>query len=265
MQRARQDDSFGAAPLPLFGADLHTRCELQPRTCDALPVQQRTAVTPPSTLPILYVERVDFEQDAMAALPGWRGALQNALSRGLTSNRTQWPPCPVGAALCSEKRIPPSRSSDRPSGSARSLSPAGNQCPARTRAPAPAADQGACDPGGASSVPRSSFPFNLSVRLSLHVTLSRDTVTLAPAGRPPRPCRSGRCSASRPTARPDAVERLRDHHDFETLVRQNHNWMVQTRRIDTNLVVASVRTIFSDAGRRGSTLIDGIGDGGDQT
>jgi hypothetical protein len=28
--------------------------------------------------------------------------------------------------------------------------------------------------------------------------------------------------------------------------------MVQTRRIDANLVVASVRTIFSDAGRRGS-------------
>jgi hypothetical protein len=42
------------------------------------------------------------------------------------------------------------------------------------------------------------------------------------------------------------------------LVRQNQNWMVQTRRIDANLVVASVRTIFSDAGRRGSTLIDGF-------
>jgi hypothetical protein len=52
---------------------------------------------------------------------------------------------------------------------------------------------------------------------------------------------------------PGPIERLRDHHDFETLVCQNHNWMVQTRRIEANLVVASVRTIFSDAGRRGST------------
>ena len=53
--------------------------------------------------------------------------------------------------------------------------------PFRTRAPAPAAARGACDPGGASSVPRSSFPFNLSV------TLSRGHRS------PPRPCRSGRC------------------------------------------------------------------------
>jgi hypothetical protein len=46
---------------------------------------------------------------------------------------------------------------------------------------------------------------------------------------------------------------------FRALVRQNHNWMVQTRRIDANLVVASVRTIFSDAGRRGSTkAIEGV-------
>ena len=41
----------------------------------------------------------------------------------------------------------------------------------------------ACDPGGASSVPRSSFPFNLSVTLSLHVTLSRARDGLAPLRR----------------------------------------------------------------------------------
>ena len=43
-------------------------------------------MTSPSTLPILYVERVDFEQDAMAALPGLRGALQNAFHQLLQGN-----------------------------------------------------------------------------------------------------------------------------------------------------------------------------------
>ena len=84
---------------------------------------------------------------------------------------------------------------------------------------------------------------------------------------PARECRSDRCCPlglgidqhARIGRPPDlgAVVRLREFHDFETLVRQNHHWMVQTRRIDANLVVAGVRTFFSDAGRRGSTLIDG--------
>jgi hypothetical protein len=42
-----------------------------------------------------------------------------------------------------------------------------------------------------------------------------------------------------------------EFQDFETLVRQNNDWMVQTRRIAANLVVASVRDHFLRRGKEG--------------
>ena len=75
--------------------------------------------------------------------------------------------------------------------------------------------------------------------------------TSSSARSPPRPIRSDRGSANSRAHRPPHHDLLLNPHDFDGLVGQNYQRMVQTRRIRPNLVVASVRTIFSDAGRRG--------------